>query len=320
MGASGANYEVGVEPDSDLSDGTSRAAGSFEGAGSAGRGYFEDFAAGREHAAAGSLVGVHGLHEFDFLRRVVSFARGRVDLPAPRHLETFSQTPLDGDGHVLLAAVFRIAAILRAAIHGNLQFSRCTTPKPSTLKSFAVSRVALDARLTRVRSARGYVKIHHSGKIFGYAKFCRQNEDWRLPKIPVVSGRLPERQLVRWFQVFVTRTVRPSRYRGTQERTVSDGGLIRLVAADDIHDGVEGGVHGGGQRPQVAGQAIDRFQPAIGGVPVPLPHALGEFGRIISVGESARVSERHREGGPRGRSEGNAQSPDGTARRRVLPS
>lgn len=46
---------------------------------------FQNFAAGRKHPAMLAFVCVHGLHELDFVTRVISFASGGVDLtPALR--------------------------------------------------------------------------------------------------------------------------------------------------------------------------------------------------------------------------------------------
>jgi len=78
---------------------------------------FEDFAAGGEHAAALVLVGVEGVHELDFFRRVFAFAGGRVDLAAALDFgPSLALAALDGDDGVLLAAVFDPAIRLGATI------------------------------------------------------------------------------------------------------------------------------------------------------------------------------------------------------------
>ncbi len=46
---------------------------------------FKDLAAGGEHSSAGAFVVVKGVHELDLIVRIVSLARGGVDLPTPRH-------------------------------------------------------------------------------------------------------------------------------------------------------------------------------------------------------------------------------------------
>lgn len=41
--------------------------------------HFQDFAPGREWSAAAALVGIHGIHEFDFVVRIVTLASGRIN-------------------------------------------------------------------------------------------------------------------------------------------------------------------------------------------------------------------------------------------------
>lgn len=43
--------------------------------------HFENLAAGWKHPATGPLVGLERPHEFEFIRRVVTFAGGGVDVP-----------------------------------------------------------------------------------------------------------------------------------------------------------------------------------------------------------------------------------------------
>ena len=66
----------------------------------------QHFAAGGRSPTAGPLVGVHGVHELDFIIGVVAFARGRVDLASAVDLgATFELARLDGgDGWSLRPA------------------------------------------------------------------------------------------------------------------------------------------------------------------------------------------------------------------------
>ena len=72
---------------------------------------FEDFAAGGEHAAVGSLVGVQRLHEFDFFARVIAFARGGINLTTTRHLASLGRASLDIDRLVALSTVRSFATV-----------------------------------------------------------------------------------------------------------------------------------------------------------------------------------------------------------------
>jgi hypothetical protein len=65
----------------------------------------QDFAARWKHPSAGSFVRVHRLHEFNFLQRVVPFARCRVNLPTPLNLAPLVRASLDGHRGILLATV-----------------------------------------------------------------------------------------------------------------------------------------------------------------------------------------------------------------------
>jgi hypothetical protein len=73
--------------------------------------YFEDFTTGWEHPAAGSLVGVHGLHEFDLLIRVITLASRGVDLSATWRLASWALSALFCDRNDCLSASFRFATI-----------------------------------------------------------------------------------------------------------------------------------------------------------------------------------------------------------------
>lgn len=85
--------------------------------------YFEHFAARGEHAAAGALVLVERVHEFDFVVGVVALAGGGVDLAAATDFHAPLQVaPLDGDGYGLDATVAGLATFNGpvATVDGNL--------------------------------------------------------------------------------------------------------------------------------------------------------------------------------------------------------
>lgn len=79
---------------------------------------FEHFAARGEHAAAGSLVAVERVHEFNFVVVVVPLAGGRVDLPAAVHfLAALKLAAFDSDrggpnATFTAAPVFLVAAAI----------------------------------------------------------------------------------------------------------------------------------------------------------------------------------------------------------------
>src|SRR5262245_27136203 len=78
--------------------------------------HFEPLAARGKHAAAGTLVQIHGVHELDLRRGVVALASRGVDLAAAAHLGPPLDDPtFGGHGHVA-RALFRRAAAVRLAL------------------------------------------------------------------------------------------------------------------------------------------------------------------------------------------------------------
>lgn len=73
----------------------------------------EDFAACGEHAAGRPFVGIHGLHELDFVVGVISLTRGGIDLAATLRLAACWLRFAAGRSFIGLAA------ILTATIHGH---------------------------------------------------------------------------------------------------------------------------------------------------------------------------------------------------------
>lgn len=61
---------------------------------------FQDFAAGGKHPPIGPLVSIQGLHELDFVCRIIALASGGVDLATTRDLP-----PFHGHRNVLFTAV-----------------------------------------------------------------------------------------------------------------------------------------------------------------------------------------------------------------------
>lgn len=77
--------------------------------------HFEDFATRGKHPTTGAFVLVQRDHEFDFVRRIVSLARCRVNLTTTGDLcPTLELSPFHRHGNVLLAAVLTTSAIGQA--------------------------------------------------------------------------------------------------------------------------------------------------------------------------------------------------------------
>ncbi len=102
----------------------------------------EYFAACRKHTAIFSFVCVHGLHEFDFVAGIVSFAGGRVDLtPTLRFVALLF---FSDDGSDLLLVCIQVASASSSTIQCNNLFTRnfsfCHLKTPKSKRSVLFSR------------------------------------------------------------------------------------------------------------------------------------------------------------------------------------
>ena len=133
--------------------------------------HFEDFTAGWEHSPVGTFVGVQGLHELDFVSRIVAFARGRIDLTASLHLASLRSPALQHHRSVLLAPIVALSAILRGtAVHddfGVLGIGHFPVLPRSAIRESAA--VGPQPCYMNVQSENELGKSEKLGKIFGYS-------------------------------------------------------------------------------------------------------------------------------------------------------